>query len=103
MNKVILFICYFFGIVLYWNWASWGVRNGGVLSETALHFEALNILHLGTLTQDSGKRNNQHCRRLSKCSFFDKEATLVNGMLGERGTVLAPVIGSHNLAGVWRE
>ena len=31
------------------------------------------------------------------------EANLVNGMLGERGTVLALVIGSHNLAGVWRE
>ena len=103
MNKVILFICYFFGIVLYWNWASWGVRNGGVLSETALHFEALNILHLGTLTQTVENATINTVEDFPSVPSLILEATLVNGMLGERGTVLAPVIGSHNLAGVWRE
>ena len=100
MNKVILFICYFFGIVLYWNWASWGVRNGGVLSETALHLEALNILPTIWTVEDATINTVEDFPSVPSLIL---EANLVNGMLGERGTVLAPVIGSHNLAGVWQE
>ena len=65
-----------------------------------MHLEALNILPIIWTVEDKTINSVEDFPTVPSLIL---EATLVNGMLGERGTVLAPVIGSHNLAGVWRE